>query len=80
MMKSRVRLRHLKRDPRFALCVMDAEDWYRSASLHLVAEDISADAALADIDALSVRYTGEPYGARNQARVSVRARIVRPSA
>ena len=71
----RVRLGHLRRDPRFALDVLDHADWYSHVALQLVGTDFVDDTALADIDALSRQYTGEPYGARDRQRVSVRAEV-----
>jgi PPOX class probable F420-dependent enzyme len=71
----RVRLGHLRRDPRFALDVLDHADWYTHVALQLVGTDFTDDAALADIDALSRHYTGEAYGERTRPRVSVRAEI-----
>src|SRR2546423_13837274 len=70
MDESRVRLGHLRRDPRAALTVLDAADWYRHVSLigHVVS--IVDDADLADIDRLAVRYTGNPFRHRDNARVS----------
>lgn len=71
----RVRLGHLRRDPRFALDVLDHADWYSHVALQLVGTDLADDADLADIDALSRHYTGEAYGERGRPRVSVRAEI-----
>jgi PPOX class probable F420-dependent enzyme len=71
----RVRLHHLRRDPRFALDVLDGADWYTHVALQLVGVELSDDTELADIDALSAQYTGEPYGERRRPRVSVRAEI-----
>ena len=73
----RVRLAHVRRDPRMALDVLDAADWYRHVDLQLEAVRIEDDPDLADIDALSRHYLGEPYGHRDRPRVSVRAEIRR---
>jgi PPOX class probable F420-dependent enzyme len=72
----RVRLNHLRRDPRFALDVLDSADWYTHVALQLVGTEFSDDTDLADIDALSRHYTGGPYGDRTRPRVSLRADIV----
>lgn len=71
----RVRLGHLRRDPRFALDVLDGADWYTHVALRLVGTAFGDDTDLADIDALSRQYTGEPYSERSRPRVSVRADI-----
>src|SRR2546430_15734526 len=52
MDESRLRLRHLRGDPRAALTVMDAGDWYRHVSLIGEGVSIEDDADLADIDRL----------------------------
>jgi PPOX class probable F420-dependent enzyme len=70
MDESRVRLGHLRRDPRAALTVLDADDWYRHVSLIGNVVSIEDDADLADIDRLAVRYTGSPFRHRDSARVS----------
>jgi PPOX class probable F420-dependent enzyme len=73
----RLRLSHLKRDPRFALDVMDGADWYSHVALQLEVADIADDAGLADIDALSRHYLGDPYPTRDRPRVSARAEITK---
>ena len=71
----RLRLPHLRRDPRFALDVLDGADWYTHVALRLVAVELTDDTDLADIDALSTQYTGHAYAERGRPRVSVRAEI-----
>jgi PPOX class probable F420-dependent enzyme len=73
----RVRLAHLRREPRFALDILDPDDWYTHLTLQLLADDYRDDTDLADIDALSQHYTAAPYTNRDRARVSVRAQIRR---
>ncbi|WP_307807437.1 TIGR03618 family F420-dependent PPOX class oxidoreductase [Naasia sp. SYSU D00948] len=73
----RVRLAHLRRDPRSALTVLDGSDWYSHVSLQLLVTSITDDAHLADIDSLALHYTGARYSNRHRPRVSVRADIVR---
>ncbi|MDQ4137338.1 MAG: pyridoxamine 5'-phosphate oxidase family protein, partial [Actinomycetota bacterium] len=73
----RVRLAHLRREPRFALDVLNPDDWYSHLSLQLVADDYRDDTDLVDIDALSRHYLGKPYPNRHRPRVSVRAQISR---
>ena len=71
----RVRLQHLRREPRLALDVLDAEDWYTHVALQLDVVEITDDVELADIDALSNQYVGRPYDNRVRPRVTVRAEI-----
>jgi len=70
------RLRHLRGDPRLALTVL-GDDWYSHVSILGRAVDIRPDADLADIDALSHRYVGEPYDDRTYRGVTVLAEIER---
>lgn len=73
----RVRLRHIRRDPRIALTVLDGADWGTHVSLQLTVTAVTDDAGLSDVDALAVHYTGSPYPVRDGSRVSVRATIDR---
>jgi PPOX class probable F420-dependent enzyme len=73
----RVRLNHLKRDPRFALTVLDGANWGTHVSLQLVVTSITDDTDLADIDSLAIQYTGSAYPNRDRPRVSARAEILR---
>ena len=68
---SRVRLEHMRRDPRVALTALDLDDWYRHVSLLGRIVELREDPDLADIDRLSLRYRGEPY--RDRGRDSVTA-------
>lgn len=61
---SRVRLTHLRNDPRISLTVLDAASWYSHLSLVGRVREIRPDPSLADIDRLSWRYDGRPYGDR----------------
>ena len=74
---ARVRLAHLRREPRFALDILNPDDWYTHLSLQLLADDYRDDSDLSDIDALSRHYLGKPYPNRDRPRVSVRAQIRR---
>ena len=65
----RVRLQHLRRDPRVALTVLAADDWYSHVSIQGRVVEIADDPDLSGIDALSRHYTGEPYPVRDRARV-----------
>ena len=70
MEDTRLRLRFLRRDPRAALTVLDADSWYRHVSLLGRVVRIEDDDDLADIDRLALRYTGRPFGTRDRKRVS----------
>lgn len=70
MDRTRVRLQHLRRDPRLALTVLDESDWYTHVSLVGAVEEMYDDEGLADIDRLSIHYGGQPYPDRRSPRVS----------
>jgi PPOX class probable F420-dependent enzyme len=70
MDETRLRLGYMRRDPRVALTVLDAESWYRHISLLGRVVSIEDDPELADIDRLALRYQGKPFGTRDRRRVS----------
>jgi PPOX class probable F420-dependent enzyme len=70
MDETRLRLRFMRRDPRAALTVLDAESWYRHVSLLGRVVGIEDDDDLRDIDRLALRYTGKPFRRRGGKRVS----------
>jgi PPOX class probable F420-dependent enzyme len=70
MDESRRRLEHLRRDPRVALTMLDADTWYRHVSIVGRVLEIRVDAGLEDIDRLARHYTGQPYGNRERVRWS----------
>ena len=70
------RLRHLQADPRLGLSVL-GDDWYSHVSILGRAVELRPDQDLADIDALSERYLGEPYEDRDYRGVTVLAEIER---
>ena len=65
----RVRLQHIRRDPRVALSVIASGDWYTHASIEGRVTEIADDPDLSGIDALARHYTGEPYPTRDRPRV-----------
>ena len=67
---SRVRLEHLRRDPRVSLTVLDEAGWYTHVSLVGRIAEMYDDDGLADIDRLSTHYRGRPYPNRESPRVS----------
>lgn len=70
MDEGRRRLDHLRNDPRVTLTVLDQESWYTHLSIIGRVTEMHEDKELADIDRLSVHYTGRPYPQRRRARVS----------
>jgi PPOX class probable F420-dependent enzyme len=67
---SRVRLKHLRRDPRLTLTALDEAGWYTHVSLIGTVVEMRDDEGLADIDRLSTHYGGRPYPNRTSPRVS----------
>lgn len=74
---TRVRLTHLRNDPRVSLTVIDRHDWYRHVSLTGSVAEMHDDDGLADIDRLAYRYTDEAYKTRDSPRVSAWVQIER---
>lgn len=66
----RKRLEHLRRDPRVSLTVIDGDDWYTHVTVIGHVSEMYDDEGLADIDALSEHYQGQPYPDRKRPRVS----------
>jgi PPOX class probable F420-dependent enzyme len=63
---SRQRLGHMRADPRVALTVLDAENWYKHVSLIGRVEEIRPDPELEDIDRISRHYSGNAYRDRQR--------------
>jgi PPOX class probable F420-dependent enzyme len=70
------RLKHLRTEPRVALTVL-GDDWYNHLSILGRAVETREDPDLADIDALSHRYLGEPYEDRSYGGISVLVEVDR---
>lgn len=68
--EGRVRLKHLRHDPRVTLTVLAGDDWYTHVTLIGRVVDLHDDDGLTDIDRLSRHYTGDAYPERKRARVS----------
>jgi PPOX class probable F420-dependent enzyme len=68
--EGRVRLKHLRRDPRVTLTILAGDDWYTHVTLIGRVTEMHADEDLADIDHLARHYTGKPYPDRVRPRVS----------
>jgi PPOX class probable F420-dependent enzyme len=73
MDESRSRLAHMRRDPRVAITILDADSWYTHVLISGRVVEIRPDADLSDIDRLSQRYQGRAH--RDRARRSVTALI-----
>ena len=61
MDEGRVRLGHLRRDPRLTLSVLDAESWYTHITLLGRVAELRPDEGLADINRLAQHYIGQDY-------------------
>jgi PPOX class probable F420-dependent enzyme len=66
----RVRLEHIRRDPRVALTVFDKQDWEVHLSLLGRIVEIKDDYTLEDIDRLAIHYTRMPFGNRDHGRIT----------
>ena len=66
----RLRLPHMRHDPRVAITVLGIDDWYHAVTIlgHVV--ELRDDEGLFDIDRLSQRYRGTPYRNRERKRVT----------
>jgi len=67
---ARARLKHMRRDPRVSLSVMDGAEWYRQVTIFGRVVEIRDDPEFKDIDRLSLRYTRRQHHNRLRARVS----------
>ena len=78
MDEGRARLKHLRRDPRLTLTVLDKDNWYTHISLIGRIVEFRDDEDLADIDRLARHYTGgDQYPDRERGRVSALMEIER---
>jgi PPOX class probable F420-dependent enzyme len=74
--EGRAKPRHLERDPRLSLLVVDAQDQYRWLAISGTAE-LTTEGADAQIDKLAKKYLGEdeyPWRKPEETRLSVRIR------
>jgi hypothetical protein len=65
----RSRLRWMRANPKVSVTML-GEDWYQHVSLFGTVTRFADDVTLADIDRLSLRYTGKPFANRAAKRVS----------
>jgi PPOX class probable F420-dependent enzyme len=74
--KGRVKARHMERDPRVAVSVIDPEDPYNVVALRGTVVDITTDGADAHIDALAKKYLGvDEYPMRREGEVRIKVRV-----
>ena len=66
---TRMRLKHLRNDPRVALTVL-AENWYSHVSIQGRVVELTPDTELEDIDRIAQHYRGGPYPNRTSPRTS----------
>ncbi len=64
----RVRLGHLRRDPRLTLSVLDEGSWYTHVTLLGRAVELREDEGLADINQIARHYIGSDYPDQERAR------------
>jgi PPOX class probable F420-dependent enzyme len=68
MDEGRVRLRHLRADPRVSLDILDEDGWYDHVGIIGHVSEIYEDADLADIDRIARHYTGDAFSTRDRSR------------
>lgn len=69
------RRRHLERDPRLTLTVLDDGSWYRQVTIHGEVVELADDVGYAAIDRLSLHYDGRPYGDHVHPHAFARVRV-----
>jgi PPOX class probable F420-dependent enzyme len=77
MDESRVRVKHLRRDARVALTVLDGDSWYSHVSLLGRVVRLEDDEGLVEIDRISRHYRGGDYPVRDRTRVTAWIEIER---
>jgi PPOX class probable F420-dependent enzyme len=80
MDETRARLRHMRQNPFVSITIFVGEDGHQHVTLFGRVESLEDDTDLSDIDRLSIRYTGKPFGARHRRRVTAWVRPERWSA
>jgi PPOX class probable F420-dependent enzyme len=72
----RVKARNVARDPRVAICLVDPLDLLNAVALEGTVIEVTTEGADELIDALSLKYTGNPtFGAREPGRHRLTLRI-----
>ncbi|WP_229370881.1 TIGR03618 family F420-dependent PPOX class oxidoreductase [Umezawaea beigongshangensis] len=75
--EARVRLKHLRRDPRVTFTVLAEGDWYTHVTLVGRVVEMYEDGDRKDIDRISEHYTGKPYADRVNTRVTAEVEVDR---
>ncbi|MGO8862575.1 MAG: PPOX class F420-dependent oxidoreductase [Acidimicrobiales bacterium] len=74
--KGRIKARHMERDPRVAVSVIDPDDAYNVVALRGTVIDITTSGADAHIDALAKKYLGvDSYPMRREGEVRIKVRV-----
>ena len=74
--EGRIKARHMHRDPRVAVSVVDPDDPYNVVALRGTVTDITTDGADDHIDALAKKYLGvDTYPMRQEGEVRVTVRV-----
>ncbi|MBW9204970.1 PPOX class F420-dependent oxidoreductase [Mumia sp. zg.B17] len=77
MDEGRVRLKHLRREPRVSLTMLAEDGWATHVTVMGRVVEMHDDEGLVDIDRLSTHYTGRAYPTRDRRRVSAWIEIER---
>jgi PPOX class probable F420-dependent enzyme len=74
--QGRVKARHIERDPRVAVSVIDPDDPYNVVALRGTVTDITTEGGDAHIDALAEKYLGvDSYPMRTEGEVRIKVRV-----
>jgi PPOX class probable F420-dependent enzyme len=74
--EGRVKARHMHREPRVAVSVIDPDDPYNVVALRGTVTDITTEGADAHIDALAHKYLGvDSYPMRREGEVRITVRV-----
>lgn len=73
----RVRLQHLRRDPRITLSVLDRDSWYTHVTLLGRVVEIREDEGLRDINRMAQHYLGRDYPNQERTRYTAVVEVER---
>lgn len=74
---TRRRVEYLREGAPVSLTVLDGGSWYHHVTVEGSVDEVRRDDGLRDIDRLSTRYLGQPFGNRESVRVSMWIRVER---
>lgn len=77
MDEGRVRLQHLRRDPRVTLSVLDRDSWYTHLTLLGRVTEIREDEGLRDINRMAQHYLGREYPNQERTRFTAVVEVER---